>query len=380
MRDFRDRLARLVAAPSISSVNPAFDTSNRPVIDLLAAWLGDLGFAIEVQPVPTQPHKANLVATLGRGPGGLVLAGHTDTVPCDPGLWTGDPFTLREADGHLVGLGAADMKGFLALAVSVAATIPAADLGQPLVILATADEESTMEGARALIDLGRPLGRYAVIGEPTSMRPVRAHKGIMMEAIRVIGRSGHSSDPGHGVSALEGMNAVMGALLDWRALLQREHRDAAFAVPVPTLNLGYVRGGDNPNRICGECDLHLDLRPLPGQDLDALRDVMRGVARAALVGRDLEVDFRSLDPGTPPFATPATAAIVTAVERMTGHAAEAASYCTEAPYLQALGLDVVVLGPGDIAQAHRPDEALDLAQVAAMRGVLEGLIRSSLST
>jgi len=141
-------LSGLIAAPSMSSVSPEFDTSNREVIDLLADWLERLGFAVEVLPLPTQPHKANLIATLGKGPGGLVLAGHTDTVPYDEGRWSHNPFRLTEKDNRLYGLGTSDMKGFFALAIEAARQFQAEQLQQPLIILATADEESSMEGAK----------------------------------------------------------------------------------------------------------------------------------------------------------------------------------------------------------------------------------------
>src|SRR5699024_5250064 len=137
----------------------------------------------------------------------------------------------------------------------------ARDLRRPLTILATADEESGMTGAKALVDDGRPIGRYTLIGEPTGLRPIHLHKGVMMEAVRLIGRSGHSSNPAFGVNALEAMALALNEILAWRADLQRRYRDARFLVPEPTLNLGHIRGGDNPNRICAEVELHFDLRP-----------------------------------------------------------------------------------------------------------------------
>jgi len=369
-----EMLADLIAAPSMSSVNPAFDTSNRAVIDRLAEWLDGMGFVVEVLPLPAQPHKANLIATLGAGEGGLVLAGHTDTVPYDEGRWRHDPFRLTEADGRLYGLGTADMKGFFALAIEAARGLEARQLDQPLIILATADEESSMEGARALVELGRPRARHALIGEPTGLRPVNAHKGILMEGIRLIGRSGHSSDPALGNSALEGMHTVIGELLAWRAELQAAHQDARFAVPVPTLNLGHIHGGDNPNRICGQCDLHIDLRPLPGMELDALRETLSRRLAGALEGSGLHMEIQRLFPGTPALHTPADAAIVQAAERLSGHPAEAVAFCTEAPYFNALGMDTIVLGPGDIAQAHQPDEYLGLDRIDPMLTILRGLI------
>jgi len=367
-------LRELIATPSVSSVSPAFDQGNAGVIALLAGWLEGLGLRTEVQDIPGFPGKQNLVATLGEGPGGLVLAGHTDTVPYDAGRWTHDPFTLTEDDGRLYGLGTSDMKGFFALAIEALLAFLDRPLARPLVLLATADEESSMCGAIALARAGRPLGRYAIIGEPTGLVPVRMHKGIMMEAVRLIGRSGHSSDPSLGRSALEGMHEVMGALLAWRADLQRHHRDPAFAVAVPTLNLGHVHGGDNPNRICGECELHLDLRPLPGMHLDDLRAEMRARVARVAEAHGLAWETRPLFPGIEALETDASSPVVRAAEALTGHAAGAVAFGTEAPYLRALGLDTVILGPGDIAQAHQPDEFLALERIPRMVDLLRGLI------
>jgi acetylornithine deacetylase len=369
-----EMLQRLVATPSVSSVSPEFDQSNRSVIDILADWLETLGFAVEVMPLPERPEKANLIATLGAGPGGLVLAGHTDTVPFDADRWRSDPFVLTEADDRLYGLGTADMKGFFPLAIEAARRFEARQLRSPLIILATADEESSMEGAEALVAAGRPRGRYAVIGEPTGLRPVRMHKGIMMEAIRLTGRSGHSSDPSLGVNALEGMHGVLGEILAWRAELQAAHRDPLFQVEVPTLNLGHIHGGDNPNRICGRCELHIDLRPLPGMALDELRGELVRRLERRLEGSRLELEIFPLFKGTPAMETPAASALVQVAERLTGHGAEAVAFCTEGPYLQALGMETLILGPGDIDQAHQPDEYLARDRVRPTVDLLEQLI------
>ncbi|HEX9803890.1 MAG TPA: acetylornithine deacetylase, partial [Gammaproteobacteria bacterium] len=338
-------------------------------------WLERLGFAVEVLPLPSQPHKANLIATLGSGPGGLVLAGHTDTVPYDEGRWNHNPFGLTEKDNRLYGLGTSDMKGFFALAIEAAYGFQAGQLQQPLIILATADEESSMEGAQALVELGRPKARYAVIGEPTGLRPVNAHKGIMMEAVRLTGRSGHSSDPSLGVNAIEGMYRVIGDLLAWREELQASHRDPQFQVPVPTLNLGHIHGGDNPNRICGACELHFDLRPVPGMELEALRDTLNGRLARLLGDSPLGWELAPLFHGTPPMHTPATSAIVQAAEALTGHDSEAVAFCTEGPYLTELGMETLILGPGDIAQAHQPDEYLALDRLQPTVELLQQLIR-----
>ncbi|MDG4551788.1 MAG: acetylornithine deacetylase [Candidatus Contendobacter sp.] len=369
-----DRIRQLIATPSVSSVSPSFDQSNRPVIDLLAGWLEEAGFAVRIEPLPGRADKANLIATLGHGPGGLVLAGHTDTVPFDAGRWRHDPFGGTVADGRIYGLGAADMKSFLALAIAAAMEFRAADLRQPLVILATADEESSMAGARALAAVGRPLGRHALIGEPTGLKPVRLHKGILMEAIRLEGKSGHSSNPALGVNALEGMHRVIGELLRWRTELQARYRNPLFEVAVPTLNLGRIHGGDNPNRICADCELHIDIRPLPGMTLAGVRDELHGRLTRLVADSGLELRFLPLFEGIEAMETPATAAIVRATEELTDTAAGAVGFGTEGPYLNALGMETVILGPGGVECAHQPDEFLPLAMIEPTLKLLRGLI------
>ncbi len=372
-----DMMQALVASPSVSSVNPRFDQNNRGVIDLLAEWTSALGFKVEILPLSTHPGKANLVATWGSGADGLVLAGHTDTVPYDEGRWRYDPFTLTRHDERLYGLGICDMKAFFALALEAARAFKAQDLRRPLILVATADEESSMQGALDLVRAGRPQARYALIGEPTGLRPVRMHKGVMMEAVQVRGRSGHSSNPALGVSALEGMYRVMGAILSWREELQRQHRNTEFDVPVPTLNLGHIHGGDNPNRICAHCELHIDVRPLPGMDPEELRSQLRARLEHELAGSGLKVELASLFCGTPPMETPADSLWVRTVEALTGHSASAVAFGTEGPYYRALGMDAVVCGPGDIAQAHQPDEYLACSHIQPTIDLLRNLITTA---
>jgi acetylornithine deacetylase len=371
-----DMISDLIAAPSVSSTNPALDQGNMAVIELLANWLEDTGFDIEIMRLPGEPAKANLIATLGSGSGGLVLAGHTDTVPYDQGKWRYDPFRLTNTDGKLYGLGTSDMKSFMALALEATRELQAHDLQEPLILLATADEETSMSGARALVEHNRPQARHALIGEPTGLRPVRMHKGIMMEAIRLTGQSGHSSDPALGNSALEAMHSVLGTLINWRRELQERHHSPFFAVPVPTLNLGHIHGGDNPNRICASCDLHIDLRPLPGMDLQELRDEMRNRVLNVLQDTGIEADFESLFEGIPAMETPATARIVQLAGELTGHTPEAVAFGTEAPYLSSLGMETVILGPGDIAQAHQPDEFIRVDRLDPTVDLLKSLINT----
>lgn len=367
-------LNTLIGTPSVSCVNPEFDQSNRAVIDHLATWLQDLGFRVEVMPLTTQPHKANLIATLGTGSGGLVLAGHTDTVPYDQHRWQSDPFQLVERDQRLYGLGSADMKSFFALAIEAAKHYQAKDLKEPLILIATADEESSMDGAIALVEQGRPRARYAIVGEPTQLQPIRAHKGIMMESIRVIGRAGHSSDPSLGNNALEGMHKVMTELLQYRSDIQARYHDVHFKVPYPTLNLGHIHGGDNPNRICAECELQFDLRSLHGMDPLAIRAELKERLDRCLAESGLTVQLQPLIHGTMPMHTDKNAAIVQLAEKLTGHSAQSVAFCTEGPYYNQLGMQTIILGPGHIDQAHQPNEYLALDQIKPTIQLLRDVI------
>lgn len=370
----RAQFDALLQTQSISCSQPELDQSNLDVVHLLAAWLEDLGFNCRIQPVPDEPGKANLIATLGSGPGGLVLAGHTDTVPCDPELWQHDPFKLTEAEGRWYGLGSCDMKSFFALVIEALKDYTHRQFKHPLIILATADEESSMSGAQALAASDLSNARHAVIGEPTGLKPIRVHKGIMMERIDIMGQSGHSSDPSLGSNALEAMHRVIGDLLSMRKQWQKRWNDPLFSVSVPTLNLGCIHGGDNPNRICGKCALEFDIRPLPGMDPDALRADIRQQLKVIAAEQQVDITYNPLFPGVPPFETAADAAIVTACEQLTGHTAGSVAFATEGPYLNRLGMQTLILGPGDIDQAHQPDEYLEMNRIDPTVKVLRGLI------
>lgn len=357
-------IEQLVALPSISSYDAKHDQSNLPVAHLLAEWAEGLGFSVAVQQVSAT--KANLLAVLGDASdrNGLVLSGHTDTVPYDPDQWQSDPFRITEREQRLYGLGVADMKAFFALALTAASQIDRDKLQRPLVLLATADEESSMSGVKWLLEQQERPGRYAVIGEPTRLKPVRMHKGVMSEALCVHGHAGHASDPALGANAIEGMHKVISDLLVWRDDWQQRCHNAAFSVPVPTLNLGAIHGGDNSNRICARCETYIDLRLLPGMTPKIIREELHRHLSQSLAGQPrLHLELRALFEGLPPFETPADAPLVRACEACSGHPAESVAFGTEAPYLDALGLETVVLGAGDIAQAHQPDEFLALAQL-----------------
>lgn len=368
-------IEQLIAAPSVSSISPHWDQSNEQVINHLADWCRGAGFRVEVLPIKGHSNKFNLVASAGSGPGGLVLSGHTDTVPYDEGQWQTDPFRLTERDNRLYGLGTSDMKAFFALVLEAVRQLDLKQLKQPLTLLATADEESNMCGAQSLLDSNRRLGRYAVIGEPTGLKPIRMHKGIAMYVIRLHGRSGHSSNPALGVSALEGMYRVIGNILAWRDDLQARNRNPLFEVAVPTLNLGHIHGGDNPNRICASCELQIDLRPLPGMDLAGLHDELSQRLESLMRDSGLRLEILSPFAGVPALETAADSEIVTTAEHLTGHSAAAVAFGTEGPYLQQMGMDTLILGPGDIDQAHQPNEYLGMERLQPMVQLLQALIR-----
>lgn len=360
--DLLQRLDQVVRIPSVSSTSAETDMSNEPIINHLAEYLESLGFSNEVVPCNT-PGKFNLISTLGSGPGGLVLAGHTDTVPYDNELWSQDPFALTEKDGKLFGLGITDMKGFFPIAIEAIRDLVKEEFKEPLIVLATADEETSMEGARVLAEMGKPRARSAVIGEPTGLKPVRTHKGILMDAIRLLGQSGHSSDPSLGRNALEGMYQVIGDLMEYRKEIQQKYQNDLFEIPYPTLNLGSIHGGDNPNRICGHCELQFDVRLTPGMHIDTVRNDIEQRVKAIAEPLGLEFELVKKFTGVPAFFAEENSPLLQAAESLTGHSGISVAFGTEGPYLQQLGMDTIIMGPGNIDQAHQPDEYMSLEMI-----------------
>jgi acetylornithine deacetylase len=177
-----------------------------------------------------------------------------------------------------------------------------------------------------------------------------------------------------GISALDGMYHAIGELLAWRDELQRRYRNPLFAVEVPTLNLGHIHGGDNPNRICAECELHFDIRPLPGMDLDELRGEIDRRIGQRLRGSGLRFERISLFEGIPAMDTAADSPIVKAAESLTGHRAGAVAFATEGPYFNDLGVQTLIMGPGSIDQAHQPDEYLALDQIEPAKRIIRDLV------
>lgn len=302
-----------------------------------------------------------------------MLSGHTDTVPFDENGWNSDPFALTQKGNQLLGLGSTDMKGFLTLALSAVESLNPKTLREPLILLATADEESSMNGARALAQAGYPKARFALIGEPTGLVPVRAHKGILMERITIEGQSAHSSNPALGTSALDAMHAVITELHDYRQQLQVNHVDPGFSVPWPTLNLGCIHGGDAPNRVCSDCSLDFDLRPTPGLDPDKLRAQIDARLSQVAEQTGAQIQRKPLFDAVPPFGNPG-GELLDSCQALTGHESVTVGFGTEAPFLAALGMEVVVMGPGSIDVAHQPNEFLPIDQAEQTVDILKQLI------
>ena len=376
--EFEDCFAELIRQPSVSSIDPAHDQSNREVINTLANHFDVLGFDCEIMPVSSNPDKFNLIAKRGENisgeNSGLVLSGHTDTVPYDLSGWDTDPFTLTKKNDCYYGLGTADMKSFFPIILETLERLRDTTFSAPITVVATADEESTMLGAKLIQQNNSVAGRYCIIGEPTGLKPIHSHKGIIVETIQIEGRSGHSSDPTLGNSALEGMYDVMTALREWRNELQKEYINEDFKLPVSTMNFGRIHGGDSPNRICANCELSLDLRMLPGMKLSDLNEQLRSRVKQTLADTGLKVMFNELFEGIPPMQTSKDSEIIKVSEELTNHPSESVAFGTEGPFYNDMGIETVILGPGDIDVAHQPNEYLQIDRIEPMINILSKML------
>ncbi|MFQ3196069.1 MAG: acetylornithine deacetylase, partial [Colwellia sp.] len=361
--NFTNSLTQLIASASISSTQASWDQGNLAVIQLLATWFEQLGFSIEIQAVPATRKKYNLLAKLGSGEGGLLLAGHSDTVPFDENRWQSDPFKVVDKDNKFYGLGTCDMKGFFAFILQACKGLSAKQLKKPLYILATADEETTMAGARFFTQNQQIKPDVAIIGEPTNLVPVIMHKGHMSHRITIQGQSGHSSKPSLGVNAIEIMYQVISQLMQLKEKLAHNYSNQAFDVKEPTLNLGAIHGGDNANRICGHCELDIDMRALPGMTDSELIQLLSEALKPLAEKYPHRVSFNELDPSSPSFEQNQSSGLVTIAEEISGHSCCAVNYATEAPFIQQLGCQTIVLGPGSIDQAHQPNEFLAHSEI-----------------
>jgi len=374
-------LARLVAFDTTSR------NSNLPLADFLCDYLDRPGIRIERNP-SADGTKANLIARLGPETGpepredrrGLVLSGHMDTVPAEEAGWRNDPFTLSDEGDRWVARGACDMKGFLALAANLMAEIAETRRGllrAPLALVFTYDEEVGTLGARRLTETFRgTLPQSAIIGEPTSLRVARAHKGHLKMRITLHGKSAHSGYPHLGLNAIEPAGRVIAALAGLRQELEAEpaaNRGLFPEVPFVPLNVGTVRGGSAINVVPDRCQVEVGVRPLPGVESEALAERIRRAAREAAAPFEPEMEILS---DSPPLlldeASPIHRHLCALVGQRTG---ASVSFATDAGWLQRLDMDCAIFGPGSIEVAHQPNEHLPKDQLAMARGYLDATIR-----
>ncbi|MEZ5996300.1 MAG: acetylornithine deacetylase [Hyphomonadaceae bacterium] len=373
--DTLEILARLVAFDTTSR------NSNLALIGWVEDFLGARGVASR-RVTNADGTKANLHARLGPdAPGGVVLSGHTDVVPVDGQPWSSDPWVLSERGGKLYGRGTADMKSFLALALAHADAALAAALKRPIILAFSYDEEIGCLGAPSMIaELAAlsPPPAAVIVGEPTSMRVVSAHKGVRSFNVEVTGREAHSSLPDSGVSAV--MEALK--LMDLVVELGREAKTIShphFSPPGPTLTIGKVEGGTAANILARRCAFVWDLRSVETSEADAIEARFRDAAAKL----DAEIKARAPEGGVAVTRRSNTVGLALARESpaeqiaraITGdNETRAVSYAAEAGLFQRAGIPAIICGPGSIEQAHQPDEWIDLAQIEEGAAFMRRLI------
>lgn len=386
MEDMRERAP---TATELLERLVAFDTtsrrSNLELIDFVADHLDRLGVPVTLIHDETG-EKANLYATLGpRCDGGVVLSGHTDVVPVDGQDWRSDPFRVRHSDDRLYGRGTADMKGFIAVALALAPEMLAGGLRTPIHFAFSYDEEVGCTGVHGLI---RHIGRddvrpgLVVVGEPTGMKVVNAHKGCLALNTEVTGFEAHSSATHLGVNAVSYAAELIACLDGLGAEMKARARpDSRFEPPHTTVHVGTVEGGTARNIIPKSCRFRWEVRALPGSGEDdevrarfeahvreRVLPRMRAVHPAADVATEAMAEAAGLAPDED---SPAESL---ALGLTGGNRTFAVSYCTEAGLFREAGLPAVVCGPGDIRQAHKPNEYIELAQIDACVAFVRRLI------
>jgi acetylornithine deacetylase len=393
------------AQPAARTPTPPLSAASRSMIDRLIAfntvsrdsnlglieWVRDY---LQGQGATTRlthdasGKKANLFATLGDSPKpGLILSGHTDVVPVDGQDWATDPFTAIERDGKLYARGSADMKGFIGIILAQAPRFVAALNGNrleaPLHYALSYDEEVGCLGVRSLIrDLEeqgiRPAG--CVVGEPTSMQPIIAHKGTHRFRCAVHGREAHSSYVTHGVNAIEyAARLVVYIRQIADRLAQIEQRDYGFTVPYSTLSTGLIRGGIAANVVPKDCEFQFDMRTLPNASPDALyqeirtyAEVLAGEMKAVDPESGIDLTWVSQTVGL--AASESDAIVRWAMQLSHNSTVGKVSYGTEAGLFQKMGVPTVICGPGDIAEAHRPNEFVSLEQLAQCEAFMSRIL------
>jgi acetylornithine deacetylase len=352
-------LARLVGFDTTSH------KSNLPLIRFVEDYLLQYGVVSHIVP-SADGRKAGLYATVGPAhAGGVALSGHTDVVPVDGQHWTTDPFVVAERDGKLYGRGTADMKGFLACVLAAVPDFLRRPLTVPIHVAFSYDEEIGCLGVRPMIaEFGTRLvkPRMVFVGEPTSMSVVDSHKGPVRWHIHIKGRAAHSSMAPLGVNSIAVAGKILRKLADLEHELKLRPQDARFDPPYATLQVTRIDGGTATNIVPVSCRIDFDVRAIPGVDIAAIDRRIRAFANNVCVPEMRKVaPEASIDMvianQVPPFAAGAHSEAVALALKLAGqNATHAVSYATEAGLFQVAGSPSVVIGPGDIAQAHTADE------------------------
>ncbi|MEK9947477.1 MAG: acetylornithine deacetylase [Alphaproteobacteria bacterium] len=374
----------LAMAKKLVSYDTTSRDSNLDLIEFAAAYLKDLG--VDATLIHNaEKNKANLYATIGPADvPGVVLSGHTDVVPVDGQDWSTNPFEPVESGGRLFGRGTSDMKSFIATALALAPDMVAADLKMPIHFAFSYDEEVGCLGVHGIVShLGgiTPLPRAVIVGEPTDMKVVNAHKGVFAYRTSVRGLEAHSS------ATHIGVNAVMYAaqLVSYLSELAKDQRENhgdhhRFEPPYTTVHVGTIRGGTALNIIPKECSFVWEYRLIPGQSERAILDKFNAYANDVVLPQMKEVSAQAdivteakgrVAPLVPEPDSPAeTLAMMLAGTNQT----DVVSYGTEGGIFQEAGVPTVVCGPGNILQAHKPDEYIEIAQIEACEQFLRKLI------
>lgn len=354
-------LSELVAIDSVSA------RTNAEIADYLTRRCEVLGLTVKRFPYRDDDgvEKVNLIAVVGTDFSAqpdveLALVGHMDTVPYDPD-WT-EAMKLNERDGKLYARGACDTKGFIAAALSAVALTDLSKLRRPLALVFTADEEVGLLGAKRLAAVRPIRAFYSIVGEPTSLQPMRAGKGYCLAEIVVHGREGHSAYPALGASAILRAARLISRIEKIANELEHEqHGD--FDPPYTTLNVGLVRGGSAKNVIAGECRLTLEWRPIPGQKAERVLELINGaIVEEIKLDPDFSCDVNAsrTDAG---FEVGNQSGLVQMMERLSGQTAGTVAFGTEAAQMMELGAEAVVFGPGNIRVAHRTGEFVPLSEL-----------------
>jgi acetylornithine deacetylase len=364
----KQTLAELVAINSVSA------NSNLEIIEYLERRCNAMNLSTRRWSYFDENgvEKINLIASTGpTDVVELALIGHTDTVPFDPN-WQ-EATTLTERDGKLYGRGSCDTKGFIAAALTAAESVDLSKLEHTLALIFTADEEIGLRGAKYLAEQRAIKPRYCIVGEPTSLQPIRAGKGYCLAEVILRGREAHSAYPALGSSAVLRAARLINRLEAIGEVL-KEDRHEDFDPPFTTFNVGLIRGGSAKNVIAGECRFTLEWRPIPTQSSSRLLDLLHeAIAEEKQRDPDFDchVDAGRSDSG---FETSPDSKLIRFLENATGKSSGTVSFGTEAAQMGLLGGEAVVIGPGDIREAHRTGEFVPIDELDRCTEVLRSAI------